>query len=146
MSAQAKLSVGSVASQTTYKFQRNVINSFLMHSFLVSCQIAFRCRIINACNLSRFEVTRKTWVFSMCVANVDCQMLFGSEYFVTEIARRFNLLNSWTVGCPYIPKIGFELMPAKTACLNITISPQKNFRHITSYLTECTTVLCWSPC
>ena len=92
MSAQAKLSVGSVASQTTYKFQRNVINSFLMHSFLVSCQIAFRCRIINACNLSRFEVTRKTWVFSMCVANVDCQVLFASEYFVTEIARRFNLL------------------------------------------------------
>ena len=28
----------------------------------------------------------------MCVANVDCQVLFASEYFVTEIARRFNLL------------------------------------------------------
>ena len=54
--------------------------------------------------------------------------------------------DSCALGCPYIPKIRFELMPAKTACLNITISPQKNFRHITSYLTECTTVLCWSPC
>ena len=42
--------------------------------------------------MHQFEVTRKTWVFSMCVANVDCQMLFASEYFVTEIARRFNLL------------------------------------------------------
>ena len=59
MSAQAKLSVGSVASQTTYKFQRNVINSFLMHSFLVSPQIAFCC--------------------SMFVAYVDCQVLFVSE-------------------------------------------------------------------
>ena len=42
--------------------------------------------------MHQFEVTRKTWVFSMCVANVDCQVLFASEYFVTEIARRFNLL------------------------------------------------------
>ena len=92
MPVQVKLAVGSVATHNTHKFWKNDINSFLMHSFLVSCQIAFHCRIINACNLSRFEVTRKTWVFSMCVANVDCQMLFASEYFVTEIARRFNLL------------------------------------------------------
>ena len=28
----------------------------------------------------------------MCVAKVDCQVLFASEYFVTDIARRFNLL------------------------------------------------------
>ena len=90
MPVQVKLAVGSVATHNTHKFWKNDINSFLMHSFLVSCQIAFRCRMINACiNLKSQE---KTWVFSMCVANADCQMLFASEYFVTEIARRFNLL------------------------------------------------------
>ena len=92
MSVQAKLAVALVATQTTHKFWRNGINSFLVHSFLVGPQIAFCCRIINACNLSRFDVTIKTLVFSMCVTNVDCQVLFSSEYFVTDIARRLNFL------------------------------------------------------
>ena len=34
------------------------------------------------------------------------------------------------LGCSYILKMGFELMPARTACPTITISPPKNFRHI----------------
>ena len=90
MTAQADLTVGAVAIQTTRMFWRNDINCFLVHSFLVSPQIAFCCRIIAACTLSSFEVTRKTLVFSMCVAHVDCQVIFVSEYLVTDSARRLN--------------------------------------------------------
>ena len=90
MSAQAELTVGAVATQTTCMFWRNGVNCFLVHSFLVSPQIAFCCRIIAACTLSSFEVTRKTPVFSMCVAHVDCQVIFVSEYLVTDSARRLN--------------------------------------------------------
>ena len=72
MSAQAELTVGAVATQTTCMFWRNGVNCFLVHSFLVSHQIGFCCRIIAACTLSSFEVTRKTLVFSMCVAHVVC--------------------------------------------------------------------------
>ena len=50
------------------------------------------------------------------------------------------------LGCSYILKIGFELMPAWTACPTITRSSEKIFRHISQYLTDCTTVLCWGPC
>ena len=90
MTAQADLTVGAVATQTTRMFWRNGINSFLVHSFLVSPQIAFCCRIIAACTLSSFEVTRKTLVFSMCVAHVVCQVLFVCEYLVTDNARRLK--------------------------------------------------------
>ena len=50
------------------------------------------------------------------------------------------------LGCSYILIIGLELMPARTACPTIKRSPEKNFRHISQYLTDCTTVLCWVPC
>ena len=90
MSSQAELTVGAVPTQTTRMFWRNDINCFLVHSFFVSPQIAFCCRIIAACTLSSFEVTRKTLVFSMCVAHVDCQVIFVSEYLVTDSARRLN--------------------------------------------------------
>ena len=90
MTAQADLTVGAVATQTTRMFWRNDINCFLVHSFLVSPQIAFCCRIIAACTLSSFEVTRKTLVFSMCVAHVVCQVLFVSEYLATPSARRLD--------------------------------------------------------
>ena len=90
MTAQADLTVGAVAIQTTRMFGRNDINCFLVHSFLVSPQIAFCCRIIAACTLSSFEVTRKTLVFSICVAHVVCQVLFVCEYLVTDNARRLK--------------------------------------------------------
>ena len=90
MTAQADLTVGAVAIQTTRMFWRNDINCFLVHSFLVSPQIAFCCRIIAACTLSSFEVTRKTLVFSICVAHVVCQVLFVCEYLVTDNARRLK--------------------------------------------------------
>ena len=98
MTAQADLTVGAVAIQTTRMFWRNDINCFLVHSFLVSPQIAFCCRIIAACTLSSFEVTRKTLVFSMCVAHVDCQVIFVSEYLVTDSARRLNCVVDIPVG------------------------------------------------
>ena len=89
MSSQAELTV-VVATQTTRMFWRNGVNCFLVHSFLVSPQIAFCCRIIAAYTLSSFEVTRKTLVFSICVAQVVCQVLFVCEYLVTDNARRLK--------------------------------------------------------
>ena len=34
------------------------------------------------------------------------------------------------LGCSYIPKMDFELMPARTACHTITLRQKKNFRRI----------------
>ena len=47
--------------------------------------------------------------------------------FMPQLLLRFRgISNSWRVGCSYILKIGFELMPAWTACHTITRSPPKN--------------------
>ena len=93
-------------------------------------------------------------------------MLFTFTQTIGQISNTFDFVNLqivvqcrignssssfyWKVegglGCSYILKIGFELMPARTACPTITRSPKKNFRHISQYLTDCTTVLCWGPC
>ena len=89
MSVQVKLGVGSVA-QTTHKVWKNGTTSFLMHSFLVSPQIAFCCGIINALSLSRFDVTKKTFFFHICCLYVVCQFCFAPECFVTDIAGRLH--------------------------------------------------------
>ena len=88
MSVQVKLGVGFVSAQTTHKFWRNGISSFLMHSLLVSPQIASCCGIINALSLSGFDVIIKTFFFRMCCLNLVCQFCFATECFVTEIAGR----------------------------------------------------------
>ena len=58
-----------------------------MHSFLVSPQVAFRCRIINAWNLTRFGITIKAVLFAMCCPNVVCQFRLVPEDLITAIAR-----------------------------------------------------------
>ena len=63
---------------------------FLMDSFLVSPQITFRCELKSALNPSRFDVTIKTFFFSMCCLNVECQFRFAPECFVTDITGRLN--------------------------------------------------------
>ena len=69
-----------------YNFWKHGTTSFLMHSFLVSPQIASCCGMINAVSLSRFDVTMKTLFFRMCCLNVVCQFYFATECFVTDIA------------------------------------------------------------
>ena len=115
MSVQVKLGVSSVVTRTTHKFKR-VLEGFLMHSFLVSPQVAFRCRIINALNLTRFYITIKAVLF-LCVAlmwyanfvlflkitvtarrlhfSVDTpvvviQSVFSHELLSTDIANKFT--------------------------------------------------------
>ena len=61
-----------------------------MHSFLVSPQVAFRCRIINALNLTRFNITIKALLFLMCCLNVVCQFRFVPEDLITVTARRLH--------------------------------------------------------
>ena len=63
--------------------------------------VAFCCRIIAACTLSSFEVTRKTLVFSMCVAHVVFQVFFVSKYLVTDSARRLNCVMD--TNCSILP-------------------------------------------
>ena len=89
MSVQVKLGVSSVVTRTTHKFKR-VLEGFLMHSFLVSPQVAFRCRIINALNLTRFNITIKALLFLMCCLNVVCQFRFVPEDLITVTARRLH--------------------------------------------------------
>ena len=76
MFVQIKFFVGFVATQSTQIFFGNVIHRGFVHSFLVSSQIAFRCGIIDAWNLSGFDVTVKLLVFNMYVLNVESKLLF----------------------------------------------------------------------
>ena len=89
MFVQIKFFVGFVATQSTHIFLGNVIHRGFVHSFLVSSQIAFRCGIIDAWNLSRFDVTVKLLVFNMYVL-VESKLLLSSKTFVTIVARRLN--------------------------------------------------------
>ena len=89
VSVQVKLGVSSVVTQTTHKFRR-VLEGFLMHSFLVSPQVAFRRRMINALNLTRFDITIKAVLFLMCCPNVVCQFRLVPEDLITAIARRLH--------------------------------------------------------
>ena len=65
MSVQVKLGVSSVVTRTIHKLRR-VLEGFLAHSFLVCPQVAFRCRIINALNLTRFDITIRAVLSLMC--------------------------------------------------------------------------------
>ena len=51
-----------------------------------------------------------------------------------------------SLGCPCILKIGFELMPAGTACPTIKWTHKQIFRPTSSYLTDCTTLLVFRLC
>ena len=85
VSVQVKLGVTSAVTRTTHDFRR-VLEGFLVHSFLVSPQVAFRCRIINALNLTRFDITIKAILFPMCCPYVVCQFRFVPEDLITVIA------------------------------------------------------------
>ena len=54
---------------------------------VLSSQIAFRWGIIDAWNLSGFDVTVKLLVFNMYVLNVESKLLLSSKTFVTIVAR-----------------------------------------------------------
>ena len=62
--------VQKVGANDVQPISKRSSTSFLMHSFLVSPQIASYCGIINALSLSRFDVTIKTFFFRMCRLNV----------------------------------------------------------------------------
>ena len=65
--------VQKVGANDVQPISKRSSTSFLMHSFLVSPQIASCCGIINALSLSRCDVTIKTFFFRMCRLNMVCQ-------------------------------------------------------------------------
>ena len=95
VSVQVKLGVSSVVTRTIHKLRR-VLEGFLAHSFLVCPQVAFRCRIINAWNLTRFGITIKAVLFAMCCPNVVCQFRFVPEDLITVIALQGDSTLVWT--------------------------------------------------
>ena len=87
---QIKLPVSSVVTRSTHQFRR-VWEGFLMHSFLVSPQVTFRCRMINATSITKFDITIKPVPCLMCCPYVVCQFSFALEDLVTVVARDLHL-------------------------------------------------------
>ena len=94
-----------------------------------------------------------TLIWSKCNISHYVKVVFAFLFFCTwkipfrkaQNSPRFQKqsIYVWSVGCSIILKLVFEFMPARTACPAITGSTPKNFRHISQYMTDCTTVLCW---
>ena len=53
------------------------------------------------------------------------QIYVGGELFFEQLSSESR---DWTVGCSYILKIGFRLMPARTACATIKVAEMQIFR------------------
>ena len=92
---------------------------FHMHSFIVSSQIAIRCRQINALDPIRFDVTIESSLFNMCWNCVVTQLLFTLERFVTQIARRLNFSVDIMI---VVIEIGFNWKKAYHKCCRQILS------------------------
>ena len=84
-----------------------------------------------------FMMTEKVPMMTMMVAMIIMMVILERTYIYGEFwVKSYNLrhpylvkkgqqIQAWVVGCSYILKIGFDLMPARTPCPAITRSPQK---------------------
>ena len=105
MFVQVKLFGCFVVTQATNMHWEIGFDWFHMHSFLVSSQIAIRCRKINALDPIRFDVTVESFLYNKCWNCVVSQLLFTLERFVTQIARRLNFSVDITI---VVIEIGFN--------------------------------------
>ena len=65
--------------------------------FLVGPQVAICRSIVNTLDPIRFDVTLESFLFGMYWSYVVPQLLFATEWLITQIARGFNLCVDTTI-------------------------------------------------
>ena len=100
-----------------------------MHSFLMSPQVTFHCRIINATSITKFDITIKPVPCLMCCSYMVCQFSFALEDLVTVVARDLHL----SVDIPHVEVKGVFVINCFPRTLQ-TNSPTILMKYVTFLL------------